>query len=68
MDAKTLTENLTRVQAHLKYEVAQTARLRSLLREYGRHQEGCDAHWGDRYRCRCGWRDVEAEFMCLNSA
>jgi hypothetical protein len=31
MDAKTLTENLHRVQEHLKYEVAQTARLRECL-------------------------------------
>lgn len=28
MDAKTLSENLTRVQAHLQYEVAQTRGLR----------------------------------------
>jgi hypothetical protein len=33
-----------------------------LLVEYGRHQEGCNAQWGDGYRCRCGWREVEAEF------
>ena len=31
------------------------------LVEYGRHNEGCSAAHGDQYRCRCGWRDVEAE-------
>jgi hypothetical protein len=34
-------------------------RLRALLYEYGRHQEGCSAAHGDKYRCRCGWREVE---------
>jgi regulator of replication initiation timing len=29
VDAKTLADNLSRVQEHLKYEVAQTARLRA---------------------------------------
>jgi hypothetical protein len=37
-------------------------RLRQLLAEYGRHAEGCSAAHGARYRCRCGWRDMEAEF------
>lgn len=37
-------------------------RLRQLLTEYGRHTEGCSAAHGDQYRCRCGWRDVEAGF------
>ena len=63
MDAKTLSENLSRVQEHLKYEVAETARLRQLIREYARHTEGCSAAHGDQYRCRCGWREVAPEFV-----
>lgn len=31
-----------------------------LLREYGRHSEGCSAACGPQYRCRCGWSEVEA--------
>lgn len=42
--------------------VAEVRRLRQLLAEYGRHAEGCNAQFGDRYRCRCGWREVEAGF------
>jgi hypothetical protein len=41
---------------------AANARLRRLLVEYGRHNEGCSAQWGDRYRWRCGWREEGAEF------
>jgi len=37
--------------------------LRALLREYGRHQEGCSAVYsvpgGAQYRCRCGWDEAE---------
>ena len=44
------------------FEPAAVASLRALLREYGRHQEGCSAVYsvpgGAQYRCRCGW-DVE---------
>jgi len=40
--------------------VAEVQRLRDLLTTYGRHQEGCNAAHGDQYRCRCGWREVEA--------
>jgi hypothetical protein len=43
--------------------VAELRRLRGLVVEYGRHAEGCNAQWGDRYRCRCGWRDVEQGFI-----
>ena len=38
-------------------------RLRRLLVEYGRHSEGCNAQWGDTYRCRCGWREAERAFL-----
>ena len=41
---------------------AEVVRLRQLLIEYGRHNEGCNAQFGDTYRCRCGWREVEPEF------
>lgn len=41
---------------------AENARLRQLLIEYGRHNDGCSAAFGVKYRCRCGWRDVEPEF------
>ena len=37
------------------------ARLRELLEEYGRHAEDCNAQFGDQYRSRCGWREVEAQ-------
>jgi hypothetical protein len=47
----------TTAAAEAEYE-----RLRGLLLEYGRHQEGCNAQYGATYRCRCGWRGVEAEF------
>jgi hypothetical protein len=43
--------------------VGEVRRLHQLLFEYGRHSEGCNAQWGDTYRCRCGWRDVEREFL-----
>ena len=43
--------------------------LRALLREYGRHQEGCSAQFNEPigtapiirppYRCRCGWDEAE---------
>jgi hypothetical protein len=43
--------------------------LRALLREYGRHAEGCSAVFNDDplrqegpglpYRCRCGWAEAE---------
>jgi len=46
-----------------------TDRLRALLREYGRHAEGCSAALNDSeltthaparaYRCRCGWDEAE---------
>lgn len=55
---KTLADNLRRVQEHLRYVVAENERLRSFLLEYGRHQEGCNAQWGEKYRCRCGWDAV----------
>jgi hypothetical protein len=42
--------------------VAEVRRLRQLIIEYARHTEGCSAAHGDQYRCRCGWRDVEAGF------
>ena len=42
-----------------------TDRLRALLREYGRHQEGCSAGYsvpgGAQYRCRCGWDEARKE-------
>ena len=39
----------------------QANQYRQWLLEYGRHGYGCNAEYGDKYRCRCGWRDVEAE-------
>ena len=36
-------------------------RYREWLLEYGRHGYGCVGEYGEGYRCRCGWRDVEAE-------
>ena len=33
-------------------------RLKEILTEYGRHQEGCSAQFNtshSKYRCRCGW-------------
>ena len=44
--------------------------LRALLREYGRHAEGCSAQFnepsgvpvkppGHQYRCRCGWDEAK---------
>jgi hypothetical protein len=38
--------------------VAEVDVLRQLLRDYGRHNEGCSAAHGPQYRCRCGWREV----------
>lgn len=35
-------------------------KLRELLREYGRHSEGCNAAFGS-YPCKCGWSDFEKE-------
>ena len=46
--------------------------LRALLREYGRHAEGCSAEFnepsgvpvkppGHQYRCRCGWDEARKE-------
>lgn len=43
--------------------VAEVRRLRQIIIEYARHNVGCSAAFGDTYRCRCGWRAVEAEFM-----
>jgi hypothetical protein len=43
--------------------VSEVRRLRQLLVEYGRHGEGCNAQWGDTYRCRCGWRETYREFI-----
>jgi hypothetical protein len=43
--------------------VEEVRRLRGLLLEYGRHGEGCNAQWGDTYRCRCGWRETYREFI-----
>lgn len=37
-------------------------RLRQIIQEYARHNEGCSAAHGDQYRCRCGWREIEPEF------
>jgi hypothetical protein len=45
--------------------VAESRRMRGLLLEYGRHNEGCSAAHGDQYRCRCGWREVAKEFTDL---
>ena len=55
--------------AHLEYTQvrAENARLRQIIIDYARHNEGCSAAFGDKYRCRCGWRDVEAEFKSANS-
>jgi hypothetical protein len=39
------------------------ARLRQIITEYARHNEGCNAQFGAKYRCRCGWRQYEAEFV-----
>jgi len=43
--------------------ISRLDRLRALLREYGRHQEGCSAVYsvpgGAQYRCRCGWDVAE---------
>jgi hypothetical protein len=41
--------------------IVEVYRLRALLVEYGRHNEGCTGEWPE-YRCRCGWREAEGEF------
>ena len=52
----------TGLEVALKERDAEIKRLRQLIIEYARHAEGCSAAHGDQYRCRCGWRAVEAEF------
>ena len=51
--------------AQLEQSEAEVASLRALLREYGRHQEGCSAVYsvpgGAQYRCRCGWDEARKE-------
>jgi hypothetical protein len=56
------TEAMLALEGELQARQDEIERLRGLLQEYGRHQEGCNAQWGDTYRCRCGWWEVEAEF------
>lgn len=38
-------------------------RLRKLLIDYGGHDDGCSALFDEAYRCRCGWREVQAELL-----
>ena len=33
---------------------------KELLTEYGRHSPGCSREFDKKYRCRCGWSEVEA--------
>ena len=47
---------------HDKEREEEIERLRQIIREYARHNEGCSAAHGDQYRCRCGWREIEGEF------
>ena len=65
-DTQALAREVRRLNAIVKEiqpATAEAVRYRQLLIEYGRHNEGCNAQWGDTYRCRCGWREVEREFI-----
>lgn len=42
-------------------ELVRRANAYAGLREYARHSEGCSAAFGDRYRCRCGFREFDNE-------
>jgi len=54
-----LEEMIKEVESYLAQEPDMAM---SLLREYGRHAEGCDAAMGAEYRCRCGWHEFEKMF------
>ena len=64
IDVPGLLVELDRLERELKTVWAENGRLRKQvdgLREYAQHSPGCSAEHGDRYRCRCGFREFQAE-------
>lgn len=34
-------------------------KLKQIIAEYSRHNPGCSAQFGKKYRCKCGWDKVK---------
>ncbi|KKM94262.1 hypothetical protein LCGC14_1200080 [marine sediment metagenome] len=44
--------------AYITVYIAENAKLKAALLEFGRHGEGCPHQWDEKYRCKCGWKET----------